>query len=456
MRAGILKLLFAPGLMLLASAVGGCGGAPSEPFRLVEAAESGTGASSASQTANPAPTSEQSKGTVQKDSEPIVKPAPATGIPSNELPRVENLSPPDPTSWATFRNGNQQLGIAGSTLPDQPELLWDYPAPDGMVAAAAIVGEQVYVGILHGDLLCLDRKTGKLLWKYRSIDDPDPEKFSPGFKASPTVTADMVYIGDEEGMLHAVDRATGKRKWQFSTGAEIAGSVAVVGEKLIFGSHDSYLYCLHVKDGALDWKFQTMDRVNCSPAISGKYTFVAGCDTRLRVIDIEAGQQTHMIPLGEGAYLIASPAVIDNILYVGTHDSRVVAVDWQKGEIVWTYKDPKREQPYHSSAAVTDKFVIVGGQDKQLHCINRTQGTRVWVFAARGQINSSPVVVGDRVFFGSVDGNIYAVGLEDGKERWKYNAGKDVTAAPAVGEGCLVIGTEDSKGRIYCFGTKEK
>jgi outer membrane protein assembly factor BamB len=140
---------------------------------------------------------------------------------------------------------------------------------------------------------------------------------------------------------------------------------------------------------------------------------------------------------------------------VGTHDGRVVAVDWQKGEIVWTYKDPKREHPYHASAAVTGEFVIVGGQDKQLHCIDRQQGTRVWVFAARGQINSSPVVVGERVFFGSADGNIYAVGLRDGKERWKYNAGKDVTAAPAVGEGCLVIGTEDGNGRIYCFGSKE-
>lgn len=365
------------------------------------------------------------------------------------------VSPVGPTSWATFRNGNQQLGVASSTLPDKLELLWERPAIDGVVAGAAIVGNQVYVGILHGDLLALDRKTGQQLWSYRSIDDPNPETFAPGFKASPTVTTDSVYIGDEDGVMHAVDRKTGLKKWIFTTGAEIAGSAAVVGEKLVFGSHDSYLYCIKIADGTLAWKFQTEDRVNCSPAIEGNSTFVAGCDTKLRVIDIDGPKQTRNIPLGDGAYLIASPAVVGSMLYVGTHDGRVVGVDWQKGEIAWTFKDPKREQPYHASAAVTDEFVIVGGQDKLLHCLDRKSGNQVWSFPARGQINSSPVVVGERIFFGSADGNIYAVGLRDGKEAWKYTAGKDVTASPAVGENCLVIGTEGSKGTIYCFGKKD-
>ena len=62
--------------------------------------------------------------------------------------------------------------------------------------------------------------------------------------------------------------------------------------------------------------------------------------------------------------------------------------------------------------------------------------------------------MGDRVFFGSVDGGIYGVNLKDGKESWRFPAGRSITASPAVGEKCLVIGTEGPNGTVFCFGAK--
>ena len=88
-----------------------------------------------------------------------------------------------------------------------------------------------------------------------------------------------------------------------------------------------------------------------------------------------------------------------------------------------------------------------------MRCLEAERGSELWAFETRGGIDSSPVVVGERVFFGSNDGNVYAVGLGDGGEKWKFEAGSQVSASPAVGQGRLVIGTED--GQIYCFGRKE-
>jgi outer membrane protein assembly factor BamB len=132
----------------------------------------------------------------------------------------------------------------------------------------------------------------------------------------------------------------------------------------------------------------------------------------------------------------------------------VLAVNWKSDTIIWRYSDPVNDHPYHASAAVTEEYVIVGGQDKQLHCIDRKTGKRVWVFRAKGQINSSPVIVGDRVVFGSNDRNVYAVSLKDGKQLWKYNTGRGISAGPAVGENVLVIGTDGSDGSLLCFGAK--
>ena len=389
-------------------------------------------------------------------SRPIVNNAVASAAESDDRARrAAALSPQtstlSKTGWPSFRNGNDQRGIATSTLPEKPELLWKFPSQDGWVTSVAIVGDRVYAPSLSGYLYCLDLRTGAEIWKYRSIDDPDPNEFAPGFKAGARVTNDTVYVGDEDGVFHAVDCATGIKKWILTTDGEIAGCAAIVGEQVIIGSHDSFLYCLK-PNGVLVWQFQTDDRINCSCAIAENFTFVAGCDEHLRVIDISRGQQRSDIPLK--TYLIASPAVVGDMLYVGTYASEVVAVNWKKEETVWKYSDPKRNQPYHASASVTDRFVLVGGQDKQFHCIDRATGKGVWAFKTGGPINSSAAVAGDRVFFGSNDGNIYGLDIESGNEVWKFNAGKDITGGVAVGEGCLIVGEEGSVGNLYCFGAK--
>ncbi|MSR56678.1 MAG: serine/threonine protein kinase [Planctomycetaceae bacterium] len=361
------------------------------------------------------------------------------------------VAPPGPESWPSFRNGNAQSGVATSTLPAKLELLWTHSVAekDGTIkSTAAIVGDYVYVGSLCGELLCLDRRSGNRLWSYRSRDDADLEAFIPGFKASPGVTADTVYIGDEEGTFHAVDRATGLGRWKFETGGEIASCPGFYEDKVLFGSHDQSLYCLKT-DGTKVWQYTTEGMVNCSPAVVGDYTFITGCDEHLRVIDIRTGLQQTDIPLG--IYLIASPTVLDDMLYVGTHGNDVLAINWRQSRRVWAY--PTR-YPFHSSTAVNDKYVVVGGQDKQLHCLDRQTGKKVWTFPTKGQIDSSPAIVGDRVFFGSNDGNLYGLTLADRKEVFKFTDGRPFTASPAVGEGCLVIGSENSKGKIYCFGAK--
>jgi outer membrane protein assembly factor BamB len=356
--------------------------------------------------------------------------------------------------WASFRNGFDLLGIAHSTLPEKLELQWKFAAGEMVVSTAAIVDGRVYVASLNGQLFCLNRKTGEKIWSYRSITDPDPKAFAPGFKAAPTVTADTIYIGDEDGVFHAINRATGKVRWTAKSGAEIVSSASCYQDKVLFGSHDNNLYCLNTADGKQAWKFETQGPVNCTPAIVGNRTFVTGCDEHLRVINIDSGKEEIDIHLA--TYLIASPAVVNETLYVGTYASEVVAIDWQAKKKLWAFKDDEREFPYHSCAAVTADRIIVGGRDKRLHCLDRKTGKQIWFKDTKGKVDSSPVVVGNRVFVGSEDGNLYGLNVDDGKEIWKFNAGKSISASPAVAEGCLIIGTETSDGFVYCFGAPQK
>ena len=363
------------------------------------------------------------------------------------------LPAPGKSSWVSFRHDLAQTGVASSDLPETLDKLWEVSLGDQVLATSAIVGDFVYVPCLSGELVCLRKATGERVWTYKTVEKVPANSFAPGFKSSPTVTATAVYLGDEDGVFHAIDRGTGKGLWKFQTSGEIYSSAAVFEEHILFGSYDNNLYCLNT-DGTEAWKFATQGYVHCAPAIIDGVTFIAGCDEHLRTIDVKTGEQRSELKLE--TYLIASPALSGDMLYVGTFASEVVAVDWKKQTVVWRYQAGNGDFPFHSSAAITDQLVVVGGRDKLVHAIHRDTGKQAWTFPTRAKVDSSPVIVGNRVFIGSNDGNLYELGLADGKERWKFNAGKPISAAPAVGEGVLVFGCESRDGKVWCFGKKDR
>jgi outer membrane protein assembly factor BamB len=187
--------------------------------------------------------------------------------------------------------------------------------------------------------------------------------------------------------------------------------------------------------------------------LSGQYTFITGCDKPvLRVVDTTNGTQVEEAALDQ--LLIASAAVVDEILYFGTDEGAVLAYDWKQKKALWTYSVPNREQQIHSSPAVQGDVVVIGSRDKHLHAIDRKTGEKKWTFQTRAKIDGSPVIARDRVFVGSADKFLYGISLVDGRELWKHSVGQAISGSPAVGEGHLVIGSESSSGRILCFGAK--
>ena len=70
-------------------------------------------------------------------------------------------------------------------------------------------------------------------------------------------------------------------------------------------------------------------------------------------------------------------------------------------------------------------------------------------FETADKVDSSPVVVGDRVFIGCSDGDLYAIDLKEGKKVWSFTAGAPIVASPSIAGGRLVVG--DGDGTVHCF-----
>ncbi len=354
-------------------------------------------------------------------------------------------------NWISFR-GNQQLtGVAESQLPDKLDLLWTFKT-DGIESTATIYDGTVYVTALDNNLYALNAQTGKRKWSFNA---------KAPIKSSPTISDGVIYFGDETGIFHAVDINTHEKKWQYTTEGEIISSANFIDNRILFGSYDGFLYCLDINNGELIWKFETEGYVHATPSVwvhktdetstPENYAIVTGCDSYLRIINIENGMQTQMVNLG--TYVGASPAILDNQVFCGTYGSEILSVSLEKGDITWRYQNPLLKLPFIASAALTGDEVIIGGRDKMVHALSHYTGDPLWTYSTKSRIESSPVIVGERVFFGTTRGLFVGLDLSSGELVWEYETGSSIVASPSVSDGKIYIGNVD--GILFCFGKND-
>jgi len=354
--------------------------------------------------------------------------------------------------WTLFRGDPALQGVsADAHIPEQPRLLWEIPTVDGVASTPVIYGEHVYIGTVQGDLLCVTLAEGKEVWKFQSLPNAKPNELAPAFMAPIAVTESLVFAGDQDGGFHAINRLTGVRVWFHEDGGEFVGGPNLYKDRILFGTHKGQLTCLDQATGKEHWKYDTGGPINGTPTIANQYTFATNCQAPfLKVVDIETGTETKDVKI-EGR-LIASAAYLDGILYFGTEIGAVYALDWQKGELAWTYSNPDREQQIDSSPAVTQDLVVIGHGDKHVHAIDRHTGKGKWTVPTRAKIDGSPVIAGDKVIVGSNDKQIYLIRLSDGELLWKHNAGQPIHGSAAVSGDKFVIGSDNAGGKVMCFG----
>ena len=133
---------------------------------------------------------------------------------------------------------------------------------------AALAGGAAFVGHYDGELLKVDLKTGKTLWKYGAGEQP--------FFASPAVGAKRVVVGGRDKRVHCINRKTGKTLWKFRTKDNVDSSPVICGDKVLAASEDGRLYILSLAKGKLLWSYRIGEAITACPAVAGG-KFIIGC-----------------------------------------------------------------------------------------------------------------------------------------------------------------------------------
>lgn len=110
----------------------------------------------------------------------------------------------------------------------------------------------------------------------------------------------------------------------------------------------------------------------------------------------------------------------------------------------------KTNGPIRSSAVVVDGILYIGSNDKCIYAMDANTGSILWKVETGGLVAGSAAVYKGLVYIMSEDGVLYALETKTGKEGWKYTVGLNPAGSPAIAYG-YVFACSGSRGGHQSF-----
>ncbi len=149
----------------------------------------------------------------------------------------------------------------------------------------------------------------------------------------------------------------------------------------------------------------------------------------------------------------SSAAIADGVVFVGSMDKSLYAVDLTTGKLRWTYNAAAPIQ--ESSPCVRNGVVYIGDLDGVFHAVDAA-GKALWTFKAEAEIKSSPNWDGGRVYFGAYDQNLYCLSANSGALLWKYATDGPVHGTPSIDKGIVYVsGCDEHLRAIHAASGKQ-
>jgi len=271
-------------------------------------------------------------------------------------------------------------------------LAWhlDLPTDRGLEATPLVVDGVMYFSLPWGHAMAVDARTGKTLWHY------DPGEVKKMAKATccdsvnrgVALSADKVFIGVIDGRLVALDRGTGKVLWEVQTVDRsqpytITSQPLVVNDIVIIGNSGAdfgvrgYITAYDIKTGQQRWRFYTVPGDPSKPfeheelAMAAKtwkgdkYWKYGGGGTVWGNMNYDPELDLLYVGTGNGSPWnreVRSPGGGDNLFLAS-----ILAIKPSTGKLVWHYQTtPGESWDYTATANMVLATLKHGGKDRKV------------------------------------------------------------------------------------------
>lgn len=323
------------------------------------------------------------------------------------------------------------------------------------------------------DLLCLDRASGKTLWKQTVVNAPLEKKHRLNSHASSTPATDgeQIYVTflDGDRMLVAAYDMQGNRHWlvwpgEFFSRHGYCSSVLLFEDLVIVnGDHDgdAYLVALDRATGKTVWKTprENKTRSYCAPIIreiDGRTQMILSGSKCVASYDPRDGSR-HWIIDGPTEQFVASLVYNGELLFMtaGFPEFHIMAIrpdghgNVTDSAVVW---HTQKGCSYVPSPIVGGggKYFLIVSDTGIASCFEAASGERHWMERIGPHYSASPISADGLVHFLSDEGVTTIIRPGEEFEVVAENAlGEECYASPAVSRGQIFIRSEH---HLWCVG----
>lgn len=350
----------------------------------------------------------------------------------------------------------------------KPDLILDLNS--GAIWGSVSVDDQfLYVGTVDNHVICLDPKTGRIIWKtdvysgirgsiyvapkhlYFYTDSGAMIKMAKSgevvwehyadkgalnritdstryanydyYSGSPVFEEGIVYYGTHQGAMVALNDKTKTIKWSFNAKGAIRSTPVIRNDNIYFGSFDGFVYALDKKTGELNWSFDSKEPIVSTPLVSGNNVIIGSRSYDLWSLDAKTG-----VPKWKYycwfSWIESSARIDDSTIYIGSSDAQhIYALNIADGIEKWAYHingSAWSKPTVHNNTVYAGTLGTTGYFVNHLAravAIDKGTGMAKWTYSfpkvSEGYygFSTAPVLLGNYVWFGATDGKIYGFAL---------------------------------------------
>lgn len=204
------------------------------------------------------------------------------------------------------------------------------------------------------------------------------------------------------------------------------------------------------------WNYQTGGAIWSPPTHDRGILYVGSDDGHLYALD--TAKRALKWKFATGNKLRSKPAIAGDLVIAASDDGYLYALDRKNGAERWRFslesqdldrREPALSNPYydflHSSPLVHDGHIYVGSLSGTLFVVEADSGKAAWRFGTSDAIRGTPVIANGHVYFGGWDDHVYAIDLATRQQSWRSDTGGIVQSTPAVDDKRLIIGSRSAK-----------
>jgi len=284
--------------------------------------------------------------------------------------------------------------------------LWDFYSSSPTIEKEKDI---LYFGCGYS-MYAVNTKKGTVLWQFDTVGV---------IHSTPAIYKNKIFFGCWDGKIYSVNTQTGKKEWDYQTLLDnenhnlegIQSSPTVFDSTVVFGSRDSYIYAFNIMNGSLIWKQKFSSTwMPCSFAYDGKNLYTGSSDiAKFFILNKKDGATIKSV--STGTYTFSTPALANDIVFIGSTNGALYAINTAKGMII---------DEFHTEGRMNNPFKVIlknGTLNKEAFAdLTGSQYSTAAKYVERlftaGSILSTPMIYKNSIYFGSTDGNFYSVTLK--------------------------------------------